>query len=382
MDELMHTTTFAGDFRTRTLGGDSGSNANPELMNRYQILLDDRKLQWMTYHKLDRILGSGGQGVVFFSTRLGADGFALPVAMKVFSPERFGTQAGYEDAMARIGQVAATVARIQHESVLSIHDFIDRNRIRILIMEWIDGYDLRDLLRLERMAKIRNRLSQRRWDYINNVVVTAGPAHARFKAGVAVAIVRDCLAGLAAMHRENVVHGDIKTSNIMIKRTGHAKLIDIGSAFEMGKQPQVFTCTPAYAAPEVLENAPVSPRSDLASLGYVLVELLSGQPCFADTDSLRSLLEQKRSLPNRLHEIFPEEVSCNGLLMNFCRGLIAPDPSRRFPSAEAAELLQEGAASFHRQLVLSDLASEYDNDIRIWIEELKALDQQDQPTEG
>ena len=94
MDELMHTTTFTGDFRTRTLGGDSGSNANPELMNRYQILLDDRKLQWMTYHKLDRILGSGGQGVVFFSTRLGADGFALPVAMKVFSPERFGTQAG------------------------------------------------------------------------------------------------------------------------------------------------------------------------------------------------------------------------------------------------------------------------------------------------
>ena len=63
--------------------------------------------------------------------------------------------------------------------------------------------------------------------------------------------------------------------------------------------------------------------------------------------------------------------------MNFCRGLISPDPSRRFPSAEAAELLQEGAASFHRQLVLSDLASEYDNDIRIWIEELKLSDQQE-----
>jgi serine/threonine-protein kinase len=61
--------------------------------------------------------------------------------------------------------------------------------------------------------------------------------------------------------------------------------------------------------------------------------------------------------------------------MNFCRGLISPDPTRRFPSAEAAELLQEGAASFHRQLVLSDLASEYDNDIRVWIEELKELDE-------
>lgn len=371
----MQTTTFAGDFRTRTLGGENSNSCSPELKMRYQSLLDDRKLQWMSYHKLDRILGSGGQGVVFLSTRRGADGFALPVAMKIFSPERFGSMAGYDEAMARMGIVASSVARIQHENVLSVHDFIDRNRIRILIMEWIDGYDLRDLLRLERMAKIRTQLPHRRWDYINNVIVTAGPTHARFKAGVAVAIVRDCLAGLAALHRENIVHGDIKTSNIMIKRTGHAKLIDIGSAFEMGNQPSVFTCTPTYAAPEVLENAPVSARSDLASLGYVLVELLSGRSCFGDTNSLRSLLEQKRALPNRLHEIFPPEVSCNGLLMNFCRGLISPDPAKRFPSAEAAELLKEGAASFHRQLVLSDLASEYDNDIRVWIEELKLLDQ-------
>jgi serine/threonine-protein kinase len=381
MDEFMQTTTFAGDFRTRTLGGEPGAVCNPELMSRYQVVLDERKLQWMSYHKLDRVLGSGGQGVVFLSTRRGADGFALPVAMKVFSPERFGSQAGYDEAMARIGLVASSVARIQNESVLSVHDFIDRNRIRILIMEWIDGFDLRDLLRLERMAKIRGRLSQRRWDHINNVIITAGPAHARFKAGVAVAIVRDCLAGLAALHRENIVHGDIKTSNIMIKRSGHAKLIDIGSAFEMGNQPQIFTCTPAYAAPEVLENTPVSPRSDLASLGYVLIELLSGQPCFAETNSLKTLLEQKRSLPNRLHEIFPQEVSCNALLMNFCRGMISPDPAKRFPSAEAAELLKEGAASFHRQLVLSDLASEYDNDIRVWIEELKRLDQQNEDAE-
>ena len=154
-----------------------------------------------------------------------------------------------------------------------------------MIMEWIDGYDLRELLRLERLVLLRSKLTQRRWDYINNVVITAGPVHARFKAGVAVAIVRDCLVALAALHRENIVHGDIKPSNIMIKRTGYAKLIDIGSAFQMGQQPPVFTVTPAYAAPEVLENAPVSPRSDLASLGYVLVELLSGRPCFVETDS-------------------------------------------------------------------------------------------------
>jgi serine/threonine-protein kinase len=138
--------------------------------------------------------------------------------MKVFSPERYGTLAAYDEAMSRIGSVAAEVARIQHDGVLDVHDFIDRNRIRILIMEWIDGYDLRDLLRLERLALLRSKLTARRWDYINNVVITAGPVHSRFKAGVAVAIVRDCLAALAALHRETIVHGDIKPSNIMVPR--------------------------------------------------------------------------------------------------------------------------------------------------------------------
>jgi serine/threonine-protein kinase len=85
-------------------------------------------------------------------------------------------------------------------------------------------------------------------------------------------------------------------------------------------------------------------------------------------------LEAKRTLPQRLHEILPEEVTRNDLLMKFCRGLIAADPNKRFPSAEAAELLEDGAASFHRQLVLSNLASEYDNEIRVWLEELRQLD--------
>lgn len=376
MDDSMQTTTFAGDLHSRTIGSNPASEPNPDLLAKYEDLLESRKLQWMSYHRLDRVLGKGGQGIVFLSERKGADGFALPVAMKVFSPERFSTQAEYHEAMQRISMVASSVARIQHEGVLSVHDFIDRHRIRILIMEWIDGYDLKELLRSERLGRIRGRVPQRRWDYINNVIATAGPTHARLKAGVAVAVVRDCLAALAALHRENIVHGDIKPSNIMIKRSGHAKLIDIGSAFEASNQPNLFTCTPVYAAPEVLESNSISPRSDLASLGYVLVELLSGQPCFSETDSYKELLEQKRTLSSRLPELLPPEVSCNGHLMNFCRGLISPDPARRFPSAEAAELQQEGAASFHRQLVLSNLASEYDNDIRVWIEELKEMDEE------
>ena len=76
-------------------------------------------------------------------------------------------------------------------------------------------------------------------------------------------------------------------------------------------------------------------------------------------------------MPQRLAATAAAEVVCNELLMNFCRGLIAPDPMRRFPSAEAADLVKEGAASFHRQLIKGDLASEYENEIRLWLEELE-----------
>ncbi len=345
------------------------------LIQRYQSLLHTRRVQWTTYHRFIRELGSGGQGIVYLSERKGADGFNQPVAMKVFSPERFPTSIAYKKAMERIAHVASRVATIQHDNLLDVQDFVDRDRIRIMVMEWIDGYDLRQLMNPNRLTLVRELADAERWEHINSVIVTFGPEQTRFKAGVAVAIVRDCLAALAALHRERIVHGDVKPANIMLKRTGHAKLIDMGSAFELDDLPPNRACTPAYAAPEVLEGASCTPRSDLASLGYVLIELLSGCPCFPSDTNLKDLLEMKRRLPQRLHEILPPEVACNSHLVNLCKRFVAADPARRFPSAEAAELFEDGAAQFHRQLVFGDLASEYGHDMYIWMEEIRKIDE-------
>ena len=90
--------------------------------------------------------------------------------------------------------------------------------------------------------------------------------------------------------------------------------------------------------------------------------------------NLRDLLEMKRRLPQRLHEILPPEVACNEHLMNLCKRFVAAGPLRLFPSAEAAELLEDGAAQFHRQLVFGDLASEYGHDLYIWLEEIRKID--------
>ena len=373
----MLTTTMFKTGATLTPDGGTQERVADELYAQYRVVLQTGRLSWTGHLRLEKLLGSGGQGVVYLSHRRGADGFTLPVAVKIFSPERYTDTRSYDVSMCRIAKVAAKVAQIQHDNLLYVHNFVDRNRIRMMVMEWVDGYDLHRLLVPSMLARVCSRVSARRWDYINRVIVTAGPIHPRIKPGVAVAIVRDCLAALAALHREEVVHGDIKPSNIMLKRTGTAKIVDIGSAFELDDPPMPRTCTPAYAAPEVLEGGECSPRSDLASLGYVLIELLAGRPLFSGLKTCRDLLEAKRRLPQLLDEILPSDLTVNELLMNFCRGLIAPDPNRRFPSAEAADFVKGGAAAFHRQLVLSDLASEYGNEIRLWLEELKELDDLD-----
>ena len=363
---------------TITPGGERAPSAPNELLERYHGLINEKRLNWTSHLRLLKRLGAGGQGVVYLTQLRGADGFTLPAALKVFSPERFPEARDYENAMNRVAGSAVRIAQIQHDNLLYVYNFVDRHRIRMLVMEWIDGYDLQRLLVPDLLNRVRSRVSARRWEYLNSVIVTQGPQQPRIKAGIAVAIVRDCLSALAALHREGIVHGDIKPSNIMLKRTGIAKIVDIGSAFEAEDPPPSRTCTPAYAAPEVLEGADSTPRSDLASLGYVLIELLAGKPCFAGYKNYKELLEQKRLLPQRLHEVLPEEVLCSELLVSFCRGLIAPDPMRRFPSAEAADLLKEGAAAFHRQLVMGNLSSEYGNEIRVWLEELKELEAQDE----
>jgi serine/threonine-protein kinase len=365
------TTTMLRETRTFLLSGKQRSlePANV-LLKSYNTLLDRERFAWTGHLKFGRLLGTGGQGAVYLSERRGSDNFTLPVALKFFSPERYLDERHYIDAMRRIAHVSCRVAQIQHDNLLDVQNFIERDRIRILEMEWIDGYDLDILLTPSMLQRARDRVSNRRWDYINNVIVTAGPVRPRLKPGMAVAIVRECLAGLAALHREEIVHGDIKPSNIMVKRTGNAKIIDVGSAVDLNHVPQTRTCTPQYSAPEMLEREEYTPRSDLASLGYVLIEMLAGGPLFAGIKDFGSLLEAKRTLPQRLHRILPPEVTHSDLLMTICRRLTAPDPLLRYASAEQADSGSDGLAEFQRTLVRGDLASEYENELRVWLEEL------------
>jgi len=371
----MPTTTYSDHSATQSWDGTPSQRCPDELLSRYDSLVIEGRLLRAESLDLKKVLGFGGQGKVFLSERRGIDNFTLPVAVKVFSPERYQSEVAYRESMLKMAEVAASVAQIQHDNLLDVHNWSDQGGIRMMEMEWVDGCDLKQLLDLEAFRTIRDRVSEKRWHSINAVVATSGRAQAQIKPGVAVAIVRDCLAALSALHRAGIIHGDIKPSNIMIKRTGHAKIIDIGSAFFDGKAPVRRTCTPTYAAPEVLESREPSPQSDLASLGYVLIEMLSGMPIFPGLRKQHDLLDAKRFFAQEIKSILPREVVRNALLMNFCTRLISPDPKSRFASAQDAVLVEkEGAAAFLRQLIKGNLASEYDHEMQLWIEEFVGLD--------
>lgn len=334
------------------------------------FLRDLKSVSWPVEYKLGRRLGSGGQGVVYLAERVGAEGLRMPVSLKFFSPDRYKDAVAYQEDMGRVAQITAKLATIQQDHLIDVHNFVDFNGIRVMAMEWVDGFDLDYLLQPETLIKLRSKVTPERWTYLNNVVVTLGHSKARLKPGIAIAIARECLVALASLHRAGIIHGDIKPANVMLKKTGHSKIIDLGSACESDDLRGLRPFTPQYAAPEVLDQGVVTPYSDLASLGYVLVEMLSGRAPFAGIESYMDLVRAKHRFADDLPEYIPADIGASESLMNLLRVLVSPNPLKRFPSEEAADFLQLGAAEFQRELVTGNLASEYEMEIRLWLEDL------------
>src|SRR5687768_17526103 len=157
----MLTTTLHDVDGTLTRGGNAKDRDSNELFSRYLEILDQRRIPWTLHMRFGKLLGRGGQGVVYLTNRCGADGFTVPVAIKVFSPERYIDVRAYDEAMLRMARVASSVAQIQHDNLLYVHDFVDRNRIRMMIMEWVDGFDLHRLLTNQMLEGVKTRVSSR-----------------------------------------------------------------------------------------------------------------------------------------------------------------------------------------------------------------------------
>ena len=333
------------------------------------------ELSWRAHYEVIRPLGRGAQGTVYLARREGVDGYATHVALKVFDPPENWTTVEYVCEMERIAGQAERISQIQHDSLVSIRDFVaigdGEDQPRVMVLEWVDGFDLERLLDLQRLRRLEARLPRPIREHLNDVIVTAGRDHCAIKAGVAVDIVRGCLAALSALHHERIAHCDLKPSNIMIKRTGTKKIIDVDSSCVVSREDPQIRGTPYYMAPEQLEQKPIRLRSDVASLGYVLIELLTGERLFGDCVTKDELLVAKQTLPDRLDRLLPAAVRDDPFLFQLVYKMVAVDPQDRFPDADAAELDRVGAASFHRHLVRENLSTEYDRELAWWLELLR-----------
>ena len=353
---------------------ENSDHAKHQLQQRfsdYKSILKREQIGWRTEHPFLKTLGTGGQGTVILTERKGAGNFRMPLALKFFSPNQFGTVEKYDREMLRLAEVASMVARIQDDHLVDVHSFLEEDGVFYLEMEWIDGFDLLHILRRDTLEIVQDAVTQRRWRQLNDEIVTTGEVDCRLKPGLAVAIIRECLSGVSALHREGIIHCDLKPSNVMVKRTGQVKLIDIGSAFWVGRPPAGQPCTLEYAAPEVLAGARATPQSDLASLGYMLLEMLTGSKPFAGL-KYSELREAKDALLDRLPGMLPlDTFHYSELLILLLRKLLHPDPKKRFASAEEAELSDHGAAEFLRELVKGEMSQEYASELRRWIAEME-----------
>src|ERR1051325_2014018 len=206
-------------------------------------------------YELGHVLGGGGMPEVSLAhdTRLGRT-----VAVKTLRADL----ARDPSFQARFRREAQSAASLNHPAIVAVYDtgedYIDGVSIPYIVMEYVDGSTLRELL-----PSGRKLLPERAME------MTVG-----------------ILQALEYSHRAGIVHRDIKPANVMLTRNGQVKVMDFGIARAMGDSGMTMTQTSAvigtaqYLSPEQAKGEQVDARSDLYSTGCLLYELLTGRPPF------------------------------------------------------------------------------------------------------
>ncbi len=196
------------------------------------------------------LIGQGGMGFVFKARQPKLERL---VALKIL-PQELAADTAFADRFTREGRV---LARLNHPNIVAIHDFGQAGNFFYLLMEFVDGVNLRQAMR-------------------------AG----RFTPAQALAVVPKICEALEFAHNEGILHRDIKPENILVDTRGRVKIADFGIAKLLGDvRPEGMLTgsgatlgTPHYMAPEQLEKpGTVDHRADIYSLGVVFYEMLTGE---------------------------------------------------------------------------------------------------------
>lgn len=253
-------------------------------------------------------IGVGGMSEVFRAQRIVRAPGEPDLALKRLLP---AWQDDHQIAQLFMREVEA-LRRISHPAVVRLIDAGVLHGIPFVVVPWIDGANLRRLLR----ATGRNDQQERL------------PLQACLWLGYQLAL------GLDAAHRTGVVHRDVSPSNVLVDQQGKVLLIDFGIARVAGlaqtTHGQGLRGKWAYASPEQVAGLPLDHRTDLFSLGSVVVEALHGQAPFGDADRELTLARIGRAEPLVWPLLPPELADVDALL----KRMVAVAPDDRPPSAE------------------------------------------------
>ena len=264
----------------------------------------------LEYYRPIKVLGQGGMGTVYLAedTWLGRE-----VAIKTLRPEL----AMNPQAKERFLREARSAAKLEHDHVIPIYSVGEADGTPFLAMPFLKGEPLDALIRR-----------------------TNGP----LPVAMVIRLAREVASGLAAAHARELIHRDIKPANIWLEApTGRVKILDFGlaKAADASSDAELETHltasgaivgTPAYMAPEQASGNPVDGRADLFSLGCVLYELLTGKRDFSGPTMMSILMSLANHTPPAPDTLSPQ---CPAALSQLVMQLLAKDPAKRPPSAEA-----------------------------------------------
>ena len=270
-------------------------------------------------YRVTRRLARGGMATVYVAQD---ERLERPVALKVMHPHL----AESDDFVERFHREARAAARIVHPGVVSVFDQGVVSGQGFLVMELIDGTNLRALLN----------------------------AQGAFTIPQALRYTTDILEALRAAHRMGVIHRDIKPENILVPTDGPAKVADFGLARAVSEGSTSATGnmlgTVAYIAPEIALTTEANARSDLYSVGIMLYEMLTGAVPWADESPLQIAshhVSEDVPSPSATLPWIPREID------DLVAALTARNPANRCADAsDALDLVARAAAS-----IPSDIAN-------------------------
>jgi eukaryotic-like serine/threonine-protein kinase len=258
-------------------------------------------------YRLDELVGEGGMAVVYrgYDLVLNRD-----VAVKLLR-DQYGSD---ENFLARFDREAQSAARLSHPNVVNVYDVGEDGDVRYIVMEHIEGPNLKELIRRQ------------------------GP----FTVEGAAFVIRQIANGLDYAHARDLVHRDIKPQNILVDNNGNVKVVDFGIAKGLSDSSLTETGTGMgtvhYVSPEQARGEQATPASDVYSTGVVLYEMLTKTIPF-DADSPVGVAMQHVSAapppPSGLNPQLPAEID------RLIEIALAKDPNNRFASAgELASALE------------------------------------------